>query len=393
MVQRLHKTGNKNARSLNAMPTRLHRIINQSDADIVNLHWINNEMISIREIGKIKKPIVWTLHDMWPICGAAHNVLDEYRDRFKNGYQSARPKGDRGVDLERWTWRRKQKHWKGLNPIFVGVSSWMVDNVRQSTLFPDAQAVVIPNVVDTNCFKPIDKQVARRIFDLPVDKKIILFTCSDAPYKGMDLMAQALRKYAEAAGEDSFMAVAFGDSSGVEEHFQDLPTRFVGRLNDEYSVSALYAAADVTCVPSQIESFGQTASESLACGIPVVSFDCTGLTDIVDHKVNGYAARPFDTDDFEKGIEWVLDQRAEDRGQRSEVGLSGVALAKREGQRSAVNDLKTEAGQADSGDGIEAGSTYETLCRNARDKAERCFSEGVVAAKYLELYTQVLRIR
>ena len=57
-LQFLQKTTNKVFHSFNFFPSFLHREINKSDIDIVNLHWIQNEMISIKSISKINKPIV-----------------------------------------------------------------------------------------------------------------------------------------------------------------------------------------------------------------------------------------------------------------------------------------------------------------------------------------------
>ena len=73
----------------------------------------------------------------------------------------------------------------------------------------------------------------------------------------------------------------------------------------------VYSAADVMIVPSLQETFGQTASEALACGTPVVAFNATGLKDIVEHQQNGYLAQPYEIDDLARGIAWVLenDQR------------------------------------------------------------------------------------
>ena len=86
----------------------------------------------------------------------------------------------------------------------------------------------------------------------------------------------------------------------------------------------VYNAADLICVPSRRESFGQTASESLACGTPVVAFRTTGLIDIVDHKQNGYLAQPFSPKDFTKGILWILQQNRE-----SNISVNAQEKAKR----------------------------------------------------------------
>ena len=51
------------------LPSGRDRVINRSGVDVVNLHWICGEMLTVAEIGRINKPLVWTLHDMWAFCG------------------------------------------------------------------------------------------------------------------------------------------------------------------------------------------------------------------------------------------------------------------------------------------------------------------------------------
>ena len=53
----------------------LLNIINNSKYNVIHFHWINGEMISINDIVKINKPIVWTLHDAWIINPSAHVVI------------------------------------------------------------------------------------------------------------------------------------------------------------------------------------------------------------------------------------------------------------------------------------------------------------------------------
>lgn len=66
------RDSNFSIQSMSIIPSKFHKFINKSDYDLINLHWVGGEMISIEDIAKITKPLVWTLHDMWPFCGAVH---------------------------------------------------------------------------------------------------------------------------------------------------------------------------------------------------------------------------------------------------------------------------------------------------------------------------------
>ena len=65
--------------------------INKSDADIIHLHWVQGEMF--KRNCEIKKPIIWTFHDMWPLCGCEHyaynsRYIERYKvDKFQNEFK------------------------------------------------------------------------------------------------------------------------------------------------------------------------------------------------------------------------------------------------------------------------------------------------------------------
>ena len=105
--------------------------LNECDCDIVHLHWFNHEMLSISDIAKIKKPIVWTMHDLWGCCGAEHITWNQ---RWQVGYNRLnRPSNESGIDLNQWTWRRKKKYWK--KPItIVSPSTEHMKNIKRSNL-------------------------------------------------------------------------------------------------------------------------------------------------------------------------------------------------------------------------------------------------------------------
>jgi len=300
---KLLKTKNPVLHSPAVLPSSLHKKLNESDADVINLHWINSEMMSIQDISKIKKPLVWTLHDMWAFCGAEH-YSDDFR--WRDGYKSNnRPAHEKGFDLNRFVWRMKKK-WK--NPIHIVVpSQWLSDCVRQSFLMRDWPVSVIPNPIDIDIWKPINSKDARSILGLPLDVPLLLFGAiggGDDPRKGYDLLIAALQIIKNEIPR--LELVVFGQSAPRYVDGFGFKIHYVGHLYDDISLRVLYSAADVMVVPSRMEAFGQTASEAQSCGTPVVAFKVTGLLDVVEHEVTGYLANPFDVNSLATGIKWVL---------------------------------------------------------------------------------------
>ena len=102
--------------------------------------------------------------------------------------------------------------------------------------------------------------------------------------------------------------MVFGSNEPTVPPKLGFPVHYVGRLYDDVSLAILYSAADVSVTPSMQEAFGMTASESMACGTPVVAFGTSGPLDVIDHKLNGYLATPYEVEDLANGIAWVLDK-------------------------------------------------------------------------------------
>ena len=300
----LLKTATPGLHSPACIPSRWASRLNASAADVVHLHWINSEMMSIADIGRLTKPTVWTLHDMWALCGAEH-----YTDgvRYREGYSPAnRPSCESGFDLDRWTWRRKQRHWQRPMQI-VTPSRWLADCVEQSSLMGEWPVMVIPNPLDTEVWRRVDKLRARQLLNLPPDAPILLFGAlggDEDPRKGFDLLRDALQHLrGRVAGLE---LIVFGQLAPKQDLSLGFPVHHTGYLRDDERLRLLYSAADAVAVPSRLEAFGQTASEAHACATPVVAFNTGGLADIVAHRETGYLAKPFDVPDLAAGIEWVI---------------------------------------------------------------------------------------
>lgn len=298
------KTGNPVLHSPALFPSRWPQRINGSDADLVHLHWINFEMLSIEDVVRIKKPIVWTLHDMWAFCGAEHVTYD---NRYRDGYSPEnRPAHETGFDLNRWVWKRKRKAWK--QPIqIITPSRWLAGCVSESVLMHDWPVKVVPNAVDTSVWQPIERKIARRLLGLSEDGPIIAYGAFRGRldyHKGADLLFDALDHL---RGQiPALQLLVFGERCPMDKTDIGFPVHYLGHLHDDISLRIAYSAADAILVPSRREAFGQTASEAHACGTPVIAFDTCGLPDIVTHKKNGWLAKAFDTEDLAAGINWVL---------------------------------------------------------------------------------------
>jgi glycosyltransferase involved in cell wall biosynthesis len=311
--------------SLNLVPTRLHHRIEADRPDLVHLHLLSKETISIREVGRIDRPIVWTLHDMWTFCGTEHYTEDGPSARFRNGYAS---RFAAGLDLDRWTWRRKLKHWDVDRMTVIAPSRWMATLARESALLRRCRIETIPNGIDTAVFKPIDRRIAREILNLPLDRRLVLFGAMRATSdrrKGFEYLKAALDRIAVGPLRHVVELVVFGATAPRSPERFGLKTHYVGQINDEVALALLYASADAFVAPSRQDNLPNTVMEALACGTPCVAFRVGGLPDMIVDRENGYLAEPFVADDLAAGIIWLLED--EDRALRLSTNARETAVA------------------------------------------------------------------
>ncbi|MEZ8635850.1 glycosyltransferase [Vibrio cyclitrophicus] len=310
IITRLLKTKNPCLHSGNWFHNSLLTDINNENLDIINLHWINGETLSISDISKISKPIVMTLHDMWAFCGAEHLCYELEDIRYKSGYLKGNfPKTSSGLDINRLVWNRKKKCWSKKFYI-VCPSQWLAECAKSSALFNGWPIYVIPNPLDLMVFKKIDKYQARDIINLPKSKKLIGFGAIgglNQKHKGFDLLIESLKKISDInSSEHDIEVVIFGESEPYVKPDIDFPIHYLGELKDDTTLAITYNSLDVMVVPSRVENLPQTATESIACGVPVVAFNTSGIPSAVSHNLTGYLAKAFDIDDMIEGINYCL---------------------------------------------------------------------------------------
>jgi len=288
--------------------TGLGREINSLEPDVVIMGWLGNSTISIREIGRIRAPIVWRMSDLWLVAGAEH-VTDT--QRYEKGYsRRSRPVGESGPDINRETFLRKKRNWRKKSWI-VALSKWQARQAELSDLTKEWPVNVIPVPIDPDIWYPIDQKEARKKLGLPQEPLLIGFGAGEATrhrHKGADLLFSALDsvEFRDSRYKDSNSVelVIFGEE---KDTFQatPIPANFLGKLSNN-ELRCVYSALDVLVVPSRQEPFGQVAAEAQTCGAPIVVFDNSGLADVAEDFVTGRIVPAFDTSALGEAIAWLL---------------------------------------------------------------------------------------
>lgn len=330
--------------------TDITRLPEFREADIIHLHWINQGMLSLGIIRKILnsgKPVVWTMHDIWPATAICHLTLG--CNKFKTGCHHCKylPGNGSTRDLSAKIWRRKQHLLDGQSITFVACSRWLEAEAKMSALLNGQKVTNIPNSIDTSIYKVGNRSEARQRLGLPTDKQVILFVSQRVTNlnKGMEYLIEACNQLASQhpeMKETTAVAILGGHAEDVvaELPFEAYP---LGYVSEEYRIADVYRAANVFVLPSLSENLPNTIMESMACGIPCVGFKVGGIPEEIDHLKNGYVAAYRNAEDLARGIRWILCE-----------------------------------------------ADYDSLSAAAVKKVNRCYSQQSVALKYTEIYNEAI---
>lgn len=278
------------------------------EADIIHLHWINQGFLSLNNIKKLvelNKPIVWTMHDMWPCTGICHHSRE--CEKFKENCGSCFFLNSKGKDLSSNVFGKKLSLYHTINITFVGCSQWLANRARQSRLLKNKDVLSIPNPLDINIFYKKERKSVRKVLGLPPNKKLLLFGALNATdrRKGIEYLITSL----ELLDRQDVELVVLGQVKENIRNMFSLPIHSIGYLSDELKIVDLYNAVDMFVTPSLEENLPNMIMESMACGTPCVGFRVGGIPEMIDHQVNGYVANYKDSKDLANGIQWVLEHK------------------------------------------------------------------------------------
>ncbi len=316
------------------------------EADIIHLHWINQGFLSLGGIEKILrsgKPVVWTLHDMWPFTGICHYAGDCDRYKESCGKCPLLYGGGSQRDLSRTVFMRKRRLYQNANITFVACSDWLAQCARSSALLDGKRVLSIPNPINTAQYCPKNMSEARESLALPPGKKLLLFAAYRVTnkIKGIDYLCKAVQIIVDEHPDmaSNIAVVAVGKESDALKSLLPVRVYSLGYVSNEKKMADIYNSCNVFMIPTMQDNLPNTIMESMACGVPCVAFNVGGIPQMIDHKDNGYVAEYKNAADFAEGIMWSL-----------------------------------------------APENADTLGKKARAKVCSTFSETAVARKYSDLY-------
>jgi glycosyltransferase involved in cell wall biosynthesis len=291
-------------------PDRIAPAIHRLAPDLIQLHWITNGFLRIETLARLARPLVWTLHDLWPFTGGCHYPValeaDVFCDRYSQGCGKCPALGSRHLsDLSAHTWQRKAQAWKNLDLHLVAPSQWLAQIAQAHPVLGRYPVHSIPLGLNLDRFTPHSPAQARQQLNLPPNTFLIGFGALggvEDPRKGFDLLSKALGLL-QGEGRSIALVVLGSDQAPADLPYPVYPLGVIRRDED---LAMAYSALDVMVVPSRQETFGQMVSESLACGTPVVAFKAHAMPDLIRHQQHGYLAQAFDSQDLAQGLEWMM---------------------------------------------------------------------------------------
>ncbi|MBP5592316.1 glycosyltransferase [bacterium] len=273
--------------------------------DIIHLHNLHGRYFQTNLLLKLSKiaPIVWTFHDMFPITG--HCAYSFECEKWKTGcgncerldiYPSI--KKDRTNAL----WHYKNNIFNYADFTIVTPSLWLKKCVEQSFL-KNKDIRLIYNGIDLKNFKKTDKSEARKALKLPEDKKIVLFSANGGvknPFKGGEFVFQAFEKLKN-RNDILFLNIG-GKNKEKSDNWLDF-----GYVKEPKTMAKIYSASDIYLFPTLADNCPLTAIESLACELPVVTFETGGVPEIVENNKSGFVVEYKNGEMLTSALEKLLD--------------------------------------------------------------------------------------
>lgn len=290
---------------------KLKNILASYQPDIIHLHNINLQSFSLAILFYSKiYPIVWTLHDVWPICMIGWpepSTCNKFRQKC--------------VDCPNWpqsivnTSRVLKETVYQLNDFTITCPSrWMCNNLNQSNLLKKT-IEHIPLAIDEDLFKRPDDCATGSNYTVP-GKKTILFTggkrlAGNLPAwrKGWSVFCESLRQLDDI--NDKIHLLYVGDEIELPDDIKVRAT-FVKNIARQ-EMQPLYRSADLFVLPSMADNSPLTILEAMYCRTPVIASKVGGIPELVVNGKTGLLCPTTDSKAFANAIRYIVNHPGEAR--------------------------------------------------------------------------------
>lgn len=322
---------------------KLVRWIDEIKPDVIHLHNLHgyylNYKVLFEYFATLETPIVWTLHDFWPITGHCAHFDYAGCDKWKTEcchcpQRSTYPKS-LFWDRSRRNFNLKKRAFTSVkNMIITPVSKW-VGNLIAESFLGNYPIHPIYNGIDTEIFKPTESDLRKR---LDLDGKFVMIGVAAPwyPLKGM-------KDYFELSKRLSldYQIIMIGLNS---EQIRELPKDIIGieKTQNQKELAQYYSMADVVLNLSYQETFGMTTVEGMACGTPGIVYNKTASPELVTPETG-------------------------------RVVMAGNI----EGLVAAIDEIR-----------LLGKSSFSLACRN---RAVMCFNKDKQFSEYIKLYNNIIK--
>lgn len=276
-------------------PKTSYDIINQisyKNSDIIHLHFVSGFLDYESFFESNTKPVYWSLHDENFILGAFHFNIDSRNNKEEYG----------SLDQEYYDLKVKTIKNRKCNLTLLSGSNWMINKIKLSQDFKEIVTKRFFYPINKSLYHYIDKKSAKQMLNLPMDKKIFLFTAGNInnKRKGFDILSPIFND----TNFDNALFLIMGNSTDIIKRKNVIQ---LGSITDEILMPIIYGAADYYILPSRAEGFSLAMSESLCCGTPVIAFDVADHKEFLEDNNLGIVIPEISTEGLKKCLINILD--------------------------------------------------------------------------------------
>ena len=236
---------------------------------VTHLHWINGliDFKSLSKLTRMRKKLVWTLHDMEPFTGGCHQSLG--CSQLESGCTKCPIVYPKFRDSVRNQFNRKKLFFESQSSMCcVFPTHWMLNQFNSAIRKSEVETYVIPNPISTVFFS--DK-VSRAFLVNSPNQLVVGFVSNSLSdkFKRLDLTIEILREVSQNLKIEVTL-IALGSPIRITANYSNIKIIQPGFISDENTMANFYASMDLLISTSKSESFGLSIAEAGASGIPSI---------------------------------------------------------------------------------------------------------------------------